>query len=378
MMRWLDEEILAYEKSGAYPFHMPGSKRKNPGLLKDPYLYDITEIEGFDDLRSPEGLLAELEEGWAGLYGAGHAFLSVNGSTCGNISTIFAATKEYDTVLIADGAHRSVYNAAKIRKLKVASVHAKMDECGFYDPPEISDFIKALEENKKATVAIITSPTYEGLVCDVRSFAREAHKRGVSLLVDSAHGAHFGIPIWGEDEFAKRIGHANPISLGADAAVVSLHKTLPVFGQTSLVLVPKEEGYIEAGAIKDYMNIFQTSSPSYLLMSGASAGLRLIQNKGMELAKALAENLKSFYGSARGLKNIEVMIRDDQDLSKIIITTKRIGIKGREIMSILREEFGLELERSGEYYALCLCGIMDEKEGFLRLLGALEEIDGRA
>ncbi len=376
-MRWLDEEVLAYTATDAYPFHMPGAKRQNVNLLEDPFRYDITEIPGFDDLRRADGLLRELEDEWALVYGAGRAYLSVNGSTCGNLSVIFAALSEGERILVADGAHWSVYNAAKLRHLSVVSLSVEADSSGVLLAPTPLSVERALSLNEGIRAVFITSPSYEGMVADVKAIAELVHEKGALLLVDCAHGAHFGLPIWGQpaESFGSRIGFDNPVNTGADAVVVSLHKTLPVLGQTAMILLPENDLRVKAEKVKKYLNMFQTSSPSYLLMSSVSSGLRLLEQKGALLAGRFSEYLSEFYKKTGELKKLNIIQKDNQDLSKIVISTRNAGISGYQLMERLRAMYGLWLERAGDYYCLALCTMMDSKEGLKRLILALKEID---
>lgn len=402
MKRWLDEEVYRYTGGDAYPFHIPGAKRVNVGLAAsfqsgsgqgdewcNPFRYDITEIGGFDDLRHASGLLAELEREWADMYGAGAAFLSVNGSTCGNLATIFAATEQHDRILIADGCHWSVRNAAELRELSVKWLPAERSAEGFREAAEPSELEKVPTEQSGMKAVVITSPTYEGLVADVPRIAEIVHSHGAILLVDSAHGAHLGLRMGEKPSIMRNNGRTeaiertemfsfpNPIAQGADAAVVSLHKTLPVLGQVSLILLPKEQARVRADEVKRYLNMFQTSSPSYLLMSSAAAGCRFLQEQGAGQYRKYARLLADFYEKTSGLKLLHILKKDNQDLSKIIISTKDVELSGQELMEFLREDYHLELEKAGENYALAVTSVMDTEEGFHRLADALREIDGK-
>ena len=432
MTRWLDKEIAQYAAGGAYPFHMPGSKRQSMGL-GDPYRYDITEIDGFDDLRNASGLLAELEQEWARLYGAERAFLSVNGSTGSNLAVIFAATAQHDAVLIAEGCHWSVKNAAELRELSVTTLPAARSREGFCEAVQPEDVKNALEAEPAIRTVIITSPTYEGIVSDVGAIAEIAHEHGASLIVDAAHGAHLGL----DSAFFP-----NPISQGADAVIVSLHKTLPVLGQVSLILLPATDGSCLAGEgkmagsqrltsarngkaensdlphdqwriqpaeVKRYLNMFQTSSPSYVLMSSAAAGCRFLQEQGERAFREYEDELCRFYRETDDLKNLAVIRRDDQDRSKIVIAipqadeaqknqkisrdnngndrsdsntrsdnndgNKSIAFTGYDLMERLRRDYALELEKASAHYAIAMTSLMDTREGFDRLSAALHELD---
>ncbi len=365
--RWLDQRIEDYVNSGIYPFHMPGAKRVNPGIW-DPFQYDITEIEGFDDLRESKGILKELQDMWAGVYGADEAYLSVNGSTGSNLSVIFAATSRHDRLLAAASCHPSVSNAGKLRGLSIDTIPAKRLQEGFLEPSSPEELERLFQNGAKPSAVVVTSPTYEGIVADIKALSAIAHSNGAALIADSAHGAHFG------REMSRCF--ANPIEEGADAAVVSLHKTLPVLGQLSLILL-KNTGdcRIKGERVKHYLNMLQTSSPSYLLMSSAALCCRNISEKGRALFAEYGKRLDEFYSGVSDLKHIYIVDRDDKDRSKIIISTVNTGLSGKELTRSLREEYRLELEKYSDGFALALSSVMDTKEGFDRLSAALHEID---
>ena len=377
MKRWLDQEVYRYTGENAYPFHIPGAKRINIGL-DDPFRYDITEIGGFDDLRHASGLLAELEQEWGRMYGAGKAFLSVNGSTCGNLAVIFASTKQHDRILAADGCHWSVRNAAKLRELSVGWLAVEQSAEGFCEAVTAEEVERAFANDSGIRAIVITSPTYEGMVAEVSRIAEIAHSHGAALLVDSAHGAHLGLRLGSQMDGMREMSFPNPVTQGADAVVVSLHKTLPVLGQVSLILLPdSDQPWVRADEVKRYLNMFQTSSPSYLLMSSAAAGCRFLQEHGAGRYREFIHLLAEFYEKTSGLKQFRILKKDNQDLSKIIISTINANISGQELMTALREDYQIELEKAGGKYALALAGIMDRKEGFDRLADALYELDGR-
>lgn len=372
MSEWLDEKIYTYTGGSTYPFHIPGSKRRYFGLHDDILRYDITEIGGFDDLRHPNGILKELQEGWARFYRAGHAFLSVNGSTGSNLAVLFAAAQPGDKAAIVEGCHESVTNASYLRGWNVIRIPVEKYPEGYCRSVDCDVIESILSKNKDVRAVVLTSPTYEGIISDVETIAGIAHRYDAALVVDSAHGAHLGTEAWSGDCFYKK----NAIELGADAMVVSLHKTLPVLGQVSLILLPKD-GMLEPCEVKKYLNMIQTSSPSYLLMSSASCGLRFLMENGSRLFARQADYLKSFYSEALALHSIHIAREACMDSSKIIISTSDCSLSGEELMNILRSDYDLELEKSGEKYALAITTLMDTREGYDRLRDALISIDDR-
>ena len=222
----LDQKLEQYGNSDVYPFHMPGHKRVSLGF-GDPYLSDITEITGFDNLHQPEGEIKTLQDEWAKLYGAKEAFVMVNGSTGGILASIFSAIKSEEELLIARNSHRSVYHGAYLRNATLRYLYPQsIETAGGAIAGEIlsKNLEETLEQNPDIKAVLCTSPTYEGVVSDIFALAEIAHNHGATLIVDCAHGAHFGLD---EDSFP------NPITQGADLVITSLHKTLPAFTSTA-------------------------------------------------------------------------------------------------------------------------------------------------
>lgn len=372
-MKWLHREVKNHTDSDAYPFHMPGGKGRSP-LSDEIAGYDITEISGFDDLRHPDDVIKELEDGWAKLYGAGKAHLLVNGSTCGNLAMLYAATTQKGSILVAGRHHWSIDNAAEIRELEVISFQPDQYQEGFDKPIAAQGIRKTLEQNPKTECVVITSPTYEGVVSDIRSIADTVHNFGIPLIVDCAHGAHMGIS--GEWQGTRAsLWNDNPINCGADAVVVSLHKTLPVMGQVSLVMTPEKEGFIKDSNLKHYINIFQTSSPSYVLMSSASRALEVLTDKSRKLSVYQKSLIDELYESTEDLQKIQILKNDNIELSKIIISTKNHKLSGFELEKKLRQKYSIFIEKATENYVIAMTSVYDRKEGFDRLKQALYEID---
>ena len=373
----LDKELEKYSKEDIVPFHMPGHKRVSIAHF-DPYSIDITEIPGFDDLHDARGVLASLQDEYARLYGASHAFLSVNGSTLGNLAAIFAATERGDEIIAGSNCHRSVAHAAELRGLKVhyidpveaALCENAPDREEFCDhiPGEITvDQVReSIKLHPEARLLVITSPTYEGIVSDIDEIVRIAHDSGVPVHLDGAHGAHHGLGgLWPR----------SIISSNADTAVLSLHKTLPAFTGSSVLLLSHDSG-ISKEKLDHYIDCFETSSPSYILMYGMAACLDYLQKGGSRLFDDYAKRLKVFYDDVEDLKKIRVRRFSGQDISKIVISGCG-NISGEMLSEKLRMDHGVETERTGETYCLALSSVMDERESFKRLSDALITIDGR-
>lgn len=371
----LYDKLKLYSESGVYPFHMPGHKR-NPMLCDGimPYEIDLTEIDGFDNLHNAEGCILEVQNLAEKLYNVKKAFLLVNGATGGILSAVRAMTNRGDKVLVARNSHKSVYNALELCGLTPKYIVPKVDkEFGINCSITPSQAEKAIMENPDAKLLIITSPTYEGAVSDIKEISRIAHLHNVSVLVDEAHGAHF--------PFSKSFP-SEAVASGADAAVASLHKTLPSLTQTALLLTSNES---LINSFAENLAIFETSSPSYIFMSAIEKCLEFCEN-----ASAFDEYIKrlnSFNEKCKSLKKIKVLCYGndevknhrffDFDISKITVSVRGLDINGTQLAEILRNDFKIEPEMVCSDYVLLISTVCDTYEGFARLINALQIIDSK-
>lgn len=368
----LYDKLKNYKDCGIYPFHMPGHKRNdilNGGLL--PYEIDLTEIDGFDNLHNACGCIKDIEQKAEKLYGVNHSFLLVNGATGGILSSIRSMTNYGDKIVVARNSHKSVYNAIELCGLNPEYILPEYDErYGIFTSVSVAKLKKLLCANPDTKLVIITSPTYEGVVSDIKAIADVCHSHGAMLFVDAAHGAHFPF----SDKFP-----CEAVKCGADAAVVSLHKTLPSLTQTALLLTDNLE---ISEKLKENLSIFETSSPSYILMSAIENCLDFIfYNK--DDFKVYAEKLANFYSKTKSLKNLSILYNDksfleqcfDYDFGKIVISTTKLTISGTELAMLLRQKYKIETEMAYTDYVIAMTSVCDTDEGFGRLINALFEID---
>lgn len=367
----IDLKLAEYANSDIYPFHMPGHKRQM-NCLWNPYEIDITEIEGFDNLHHASDILKEAQDRAAELYGSKKAYYLVNGSTCGILAAICAATAKGDQVLVARNCHKAVYHAIYLHELVPEYIYPEITRQGIQGQMQVESIRQALKKNSKIKAVVITSPTYDGVVSDIKSIAEVVHQYGIPLIVDEAHGASFGM--------SKDVP-VNAIQCGADVVIVSVHKTLPAFTQTALLHICSER--VSQKKIEKYLGIFETSSPSYILMAGIERCVRFMTENKDELFPIYIERLQQFYKQVENLKCLRVIRGSDFseqeafdfDESKILIFTDDTGISGKELHDELLHQYGIELEMVAGNYVLALSSIMDTQEGFNRLAKAIIEID---
>lgn len=375
-MERLYKKLEEYAKTDDYPFHMPGHKRNPLSLAGDfPVERDITEIYGFDNLHHPTGILKKAQEAAAELYGVKESFYSINGSTGSILAAVSASVKKGGHILIARNCHKAVYHAIYLRELKVSYIYPQEDsELGINGGISAGNVERCLQENPGIEAVLITSPTYDGIVSDVKKIADITHGYGIPLIVDEAHGAHFHFSDYFPESAAE---------LGADLVIHSVHKTLPSMTQTSLLHRCSE--MVDRNLLVRFMGIYQSSSPSYILMSSMDACMDQLKYKGHEMFHKYTRNLEKARRRLSACSHIRLVTpasgEDTQiydfDRSKILLSTVHSSFNGRQLYDILREEFHLEMEMEAEKYVLALTSAGDREEGFERLCSAVEEIDRR-
>lgn len=372
-MEYLYEKLEAYGKSDYYGFHMPGHKRNSDVTQANlPYGIDITEIEGFDNLHHAEEIIREAEVRAASLYHAEETHYLINGSTAGILSAVMGCTKKGGKILMARNCHKSVYHAVFLNELRPVYIYPEFDETMELNMAVSPEKIeRLLEEHKEVQAVVLTSPTYDGVLSDIERISEIVHQKKIPLIVDEAHGAHFGFHPY----FPK-----NANTKGADVVIHSLHKTLPALTQTALIHLNGTR--IDRRKIRNYLHIFQTSSPSYVLMASMDECLRMVAEQGDVLFETYVKNLESKRGELKKLKHIRLMETEEFDRSKLVLSVKDTILKkenrvftGKMLYERLLLEYHLQMEMAAGSYVIAMTSIGDTKEGMDRLLSALFEID---
>lgn len=394
----LYQELEKYSKTDFYPFHMPGHKR-NVGFVEKeiPCEIDITEITGFDDLHHAKGLIKSAQERAARVFGAEESRYLVNGSTVGILSAIMGCTSRGDKILIARNCHKSAYNAVELNGLVPVYIYPRFYTDAELNGPIVPEDVKEiLAQEPDIQAIVITSPTYDGVVSDVKKISELAHERGIPLIVDEAHGAHFGFHPY----FPK-----NANTSGADVVIHSIHKTLPSLTQTALLHMNGK--LVNRKKIEKYLHMLQSSSPSYVLMAGMDACIVTLEEKRNVWFEEYVEKLVRTRKELEKLERLKLLepgrvrsvaqmrtrrsqsLRDGEqtqpingnekaigyDRSKILVSVKDAGITSRELTNILRERYHLELEMTAGSYVLAMTSVADTEEGLRRLVEAFRKID---
>lgn len=367
-MRTIYDRLTEYSNSDYYGFHMPGHKR-NLNMLggSKPYEIDITEIEGFDDLHHADGILEDAQRRAAKVYHADETHFLVNGSTVGILSAIAGVTNKGDTILVARNCHKSVYHAIYMNELKPVYLMPAFDSDAQLNTEVSADDVReALEKNPKIRAVVIVSPTYDGVVSDVEAIAEAVHEKGIPIIVDEAHGAHFGFHSYFPENANVR---------GADIVIHSLHKTLPSLTQTALLHMNGE--IVRREKVRRYLHMLQSSSPSYVLMASIDACVDMLENQGEELFDPYVEMLKRTRDRLTRLQYLRVIQTEHFDRSKIVISVKDTDMESGQLYRLLLEMYHLQMEMVAGTYVLAMTSVGDTEKGMERLADALEEIDLR-
>lgn len=405
----LKKELEEYTGSGIYPFHMPGHKRRiSPaaGIAVD---CDLTEVEGTDDLHQAHGILRAAMDRTAAFFGSRKTWFLVGGSTTGNLAAIRAVAPMGSEIIAARNCHKSVYHAIELGALQVHWIWPAVEKnsgiCGSITPAQVKE---ALEQFPGSRAVVLTSPTYEGVVSDIAGIAAvcHAHRRGSSeaemqkaaaeeaaerrgqggipLLVDEAHGAHLGL--FETDYFPDSAVHQ-----GADLIVQSAHKTLPSLTQTALLHLNGTR--VDPGMVEEQLNIFETSSPSYLLLCSLDGCTGLLRKDGAALFHSWRERLEALDAALeeRPLQHLQILCHGNDskeahplfyayDPGKLLIHLAGQGAglqTGEALAACLRRKFRIETEMHCGRNVLCMTSCADTQEGYERLTEALRKVDER-
>lgn len=314
--------VRRYAESGAARFHMPGHKGVS-SLGAEPF--DITEIDGADELFAADGIIAESEQNASETFGA-KTFYSTGGSTLCieammRLIAVYAVSKgETTTILAGRNAHKAFLNAATLLNISVKWLYPEKESPYLCCPITASDVEKALSDGEKPAAVYLTSPDYLGNILDIKSISDVCKKRGVPLCVDCAHGAYL--------RFLPT--SLFPTDLGADMCCSSAHKTLPVITGGAYLHIAQNAAEVFAKQAKASMSLFGSSSPSYLILQSLDA-----MNDG---ADAFRKSLSLFLPKTEELKKeingLGFETFGDEPL-KITLLPKSFGYTGVETAKIL-------------------------------------------
>lgn len=388
------EGVLKYVKENNISFCMPGHKGgrgfyNNPigkEFIENFLKFDVTEVDGMDNLHKAEGIIKEGSRLLSRFYESKKSYFLVNGSTSGNLAMIFSSFNEGDKIIVERNCHRSIFNAIIMRKLRPVYVKNIINER--LNAPiciDLEHFSQVLENNKDAKGIIVTYPNYYGICSNLDFIIRQCKKYEMKVLVDSAHGAHFGI----NNKLPK-----SAVKMGADMIVTSTHKTLSSLTQTAYLHINDGQ---DTDKVDFYVSAFLSTSPSYLFLCSMDYARFYLESYGEYQYEKLL-NLSNYYrDKINRIEGIHIVGRDDiVDLNEQIKKAKSItnisfndvwdldatrytinldkGYSGHLLLNYLKQ-FGIQAEMSDTSNVVLIFSPFNEEKEFEKLYNILKNCD---
>jgi len=374
------DALQRFRQMRVVPFDVPGHKhgKGNPELTEflgqQCMSIDVNSMKPLDNLCHPISVIREAEELMAEAFGAAHAFLMVGGTTSSVQSMVLSTCKRGDKIILPRNVHRSVINALVLCGAIPIYVNPEVDtRLGISLGMKREQVAKAIKEHPDAVAVLVNNPTYYGVCSDIKAIVKMAHDAGMYCLADEAHGTHF------------YFGDNMPISAmaaGADMSAVSMHKSGGSLTQSSVLLIGER---VSEGHVRQIINLTQTTSGSYLLMSSLDISRRNLALRGKEvfskvikMAEYAREEINAvggYYAFGRELINGDSIFGFDP--TKLSVHTRDIGLAGIEVYDLLRDEYDIQIEFGDIGNILAYLSIGDRFQELERLVSALAEIRRR-
>ncbi len=369
MSAFILDKLLELQEKNAYPLHMPGHKRNLNFMPYDFRTMDLTETGEVDNLHNPQDIIKSSQSAMAELLGAEHSFYLVNGGTSGVVSAILGSCNEGDYVLVASNCHKSVYNALTLSGVKPIYISPEITEESLCGGINIRNLFRAFE-NYDIKAVIITSPTYEGFTCDIKTIADVAHKHNAILIVDECHGSHF--------VFSDKLPHT-ALSQGADIVVNSWHKTLPALNQAAVLSVKSDK--VDIQRIKDSVSMTNTTSPSYPILASIDYARELLTTDKHLFTSylELVREARAELVHCKVLKLVNESIKGEHDIYDIDITRFTIMVRsemsGSDVAKILLDKYNLQIEMAGPHHIIAITSVADDEKGIKKFVKAITDLD---
>ncbi|NIK12730.1 lysine decarboxylase [Alkalibacillus almallahensis] len=354
----LVDSLKEHISNSPHSYHVPG--HKNGQLFPDefadwrPFLaYDVTELPGLDDLHEPSGAIAQAQQLAAHYYGVDETYFLVNGTTAGNLAMIMATCEAGDHVLVQRNSHKSIMHALHLVGARPIFVTPDFDQAtGRFSSLRAEVMAEAISSYPSIKAVVLTYPDYFGATYDLKSIVKEAHARQIPVLIDEAHGAHFKV----SDAFPK-----SAVDCGADVVVQSAHKTLPALTMGSFLHL--QSAYVSANLLKYYLQVFQSSSPSYLIMMSLDLARYTVANLHKEDVKKTLDWIEKFNKMIDQLDGFQVSAvrKGVDDPLKTIITSDRYNL--HDVLMWLHEN-GIDAELVSEQQLLLIHGLNLDDESW--------------
>ncbi len=372
--------LKKYKEAGITHFDVPGHKKSKYTPLAEAFgekavMMDANSTKELDILANPSGVIMEAETLMADAYGADYAYLLVNGSTFGVQIMIMSVCGPKDKIIMPRNVHKSAINAVILSGATPVFIQPEIDpQYGISNGVTVETVKKALKQNPDAKAVFLMNPTYFGVVSDLKEIIRIAHKSGVPVLVDQAHGAHFNfhedLPLSGTE-------------IGGDMTTISMHKTGGSFTQSSALLVNK--GIIDINRVSATVTLMQTTSASYLLMASLDIARSQLAVYGEEIYTKLLKWCNRAKKKLNQLPGISCITAEfvngkgvyDVDDTKFVIQVNKLGLTGFEVYDIVKKEYNLQLELGETYAVLAIVGPGDTEASISRLVEVFKDLSKR-
>jgi arginine/lysine/ornithine decarboxylase len=371
-------EIDRYSKSKIIHFDVPGHKKNPNSPIAEAFgdriaLLDANSTKDLDVLSNPTGVISKAESLMADAYNSDYAFMLVNGSTSGVLTMIMSACGPKDKIIMPRNVHKSAVNGLIMSGAIPVFIDPGIDpEYGITNGITYNAVKEAIMENSDVKGIFLTNPTYFGTVSDLKSIVRLAHRHGIPVLVDEAHGSHF--------PFHPDLPDA-AMSLGADMSTVSIHKTGGSLTQSSVLLV--NEGLISKEKVRSIINLMQTTSASYLLLASLDLARKNLVINGNKIWGELLSVCEKAKTKIRKIPGLSVISRDDYvngkeiydyDDTKLVVRVNELGLTGFEVYDLFKAKYNIQLELAETYVVLAITGPGDNEDSFNLLVKAFENL----
>lgn len=370
LKEYVNTDVLPLDVPG---HHMGNVSNKLKTFLGDmSFRADINAPIGMDNLANPHGVLLEAEELMADFCNADNAFFLINGTSSGILAMIMSACKANDRIILPRNVHKSIISALILSGASPVYVAPKLDaELEIANQPTVEDYIKAMQRYPTAKAVFVINPTYFGAVNDLKRIVEEAHSRGMAVLVDEAHGAHY---------YFDEKGPVSAMKAGADMASVSFHKTGGSLTQSSVLLLKSEK--ITREKVQKTLNILNTTSPSTILMASLDAARQYLATKGQEnmnRVHELSDYAREEIAKIKGFipVNKEHFIEKgcyDYDETKLVIQLEHLDIDGFALYHLLKEKYDIQVELAETYVIMGVLAIGNNKSQMTRFIKALKDV----
>lgn len=372
------DALKTYISRNPAQLDVPGHQKGNvSNKFKDyigAFLYenDVNAPIGLDNLANPHAALKEAEDLMADFTGATDSFFLINGTSSGILAMIMSACHANEKIILPRNVHKSIVSALILSGASPIYIMPKIDsDLEIANQPTVDDYINAMHRYPSAKAIFVINPTYFGAVNDLKRLVDEAHKRGVVVLVDEAHGAHY---------YFDPTGPISAMKAGADMASVSLHKTGGSLTQSSVLLLNSK--IIDRAVVQKSLNILNTTSPSTILMASLDAARQYVAENGAknmekvhEISKYARQEISKINGFVPcGKEHFKSRGCYDYDETKLVIKLEHLDINGFDVYQMLQRDYKIQIELAETYVIMAILAIGTSKETIQKLVAALKDI----